>query len=109
MRADRSRAALDAFLRREGHAAIPTAHVEHLDGAPVALGRWAARQRRLYRESRIDPALAAHLAGLPGWSWEKRSTGPRRDSARRAEVRRLREAGLSLSAFGHRYAAGLQQ
>ncbi len=97
------RRALAAHLAREGHADIPTAHVEVVDGAPVPLGRWAARHRRLYRESRLDPATAAWLAGLPGWSWDRRPTGPRRDSVRIAEMRALRASGLSLSAIGERF------
>ena len=101
--------ALDAYLAREGHAEVPTGHVEHLDGAPLPLGRWAARQRRLYRESRIDPPLARWLAGLPGWSWDRRPTGPARDAARVAEMRALRASGLSLAQIGDRYGISRQR
>lgn len=101
--------ALDAFVAREGHAAVPTAHVEVLDGAPLALGRWAARQRRLWRESRIDPLDARRLAGLPGWSWDRRPSGPRRDAARIGEMRDLRASGLSLSQIGERYGISRQR
>jgi hypothetical protein len=103
------RHALVAYIAREGHAAVPTAHIEPLDEAPVALGRWAARQRRLHRESRIDPALDRWLAGLPGWSWDRRPTGPARDSARLDEMHDLRGSGWSLSAIGGRYGISRQR
>jgi superfamily II DNA or RNA helicase len=57
---------LERFVAREGHADIPSAHVE--DG--YRLGRWVGRQRGWYRARKLDPQWVTRLEELPGWEWD---------------------------------------
>jgi superfamily II DNA or RNA helicase len=59
-------AALLVFAAREGHARVPTGHVE--DG--LSLGAWVNRCRTERKARRLDPARAAELEAVAGWSWE---------------------------------------
>lgn len=63
-----SLAALRAFIEREGHADVPT---EHLEG-DFPLGEWTARQRYRYRSSRLTGRRLAELKKIPGVipSWD---------------------------------------
>ncbi len=63
---DRSLAALNSFVKREGHAMVPQTHVE--DGH--RLGQWVAAQRQARRRGDLGDRPAAVLEALPGWSWD---------------------------------------
>ena len=70
LRADRFQAGLDAlnaFVAREHHAAVPATHTE--DG--YSLGCWVARQRRIYRQGQLSAARISVLEGHPGWAWSR--------------------------------------
>ena len=56
--------ALREFVRREGHARVPRSHVEH----GLRLGVWVTRQRVQWKAGRLDPARAAELEAISGWS-----------------------------------------
>jgi len=56
-------ARLQRFVKREGHAHVPVAHVE----GDFPLGAWVHKQR--IRRQRMDLARARRLASLPGWAW----------------------------------------
>jgi superfamily II DNA or RNA helicase len=58
-------AALRALVEREGHARARASHTE----GDRRLGRWVSHQRSEYKRGRLDPARAAELEALPGWSW----------------------------------------
>ena len=57
-------AALSAFAEREGHARMPTNHVE----AGIRLGGWISSQRKL--EKVLAPGRRQRLESLPGWTWD---------------------------------------
>jgi len=63
---DRHLQALDGFAKREGHAAVPTGHLEL--GLP--LGSWVIRNRAEYRQGKLADARAAQLEGFAGWLWD---------------------------------------
>ncbi|GAA1479012.1 hypothetical protein GCM10009623_34580 [Nocardioides aestuarii] len=60
--------ALEAFAAREGHAQVPTDHLE----ADLKLGRWVVVQRQTYRKGDLAPDRADRLARTPGWVWDTR-------------------------------------
>lgn len=62
-------AALTRFVAREGHARVPSSHVE--DG--LKLGSWIAAQRVAHRRSKLDRERTERLDALPGWHWEVRA------------------------------------
>ena len=67
---ERGFAALGRFVTDNGHARVPQLHVTS-DG--LHLGQWVVRQREEYRRAKLDPARAARLEALPGWTWQARS------------------------------------
>lgn len=56
---------LIAFVEREGHARVPTDHVEN--GLPLA--SWVIRHRQDYKLDRVPADRAELLEALPGWTW----------------------------------------
>ncbi|WP_431188554.1 helicase associated domain-containing protein [Arthrobacter crystallopoietes] len=56
-------AALTAYVKREGHARVPTFHQE----AAIRLGRWVSTQRG--RREQMLPERRERLETLPGWVW----------------------------------------
>ena len=67
---DRGYAVLEAFCACEGHACVPTQHVED----DFELGVWVKWQRRQFKTGRLAIRLAIvrvrRLDALPGWVWE---------------------------------------
>nr|WP_269779755.1 helicase associated domain-containing protein [Mycobacterium intracellulare] len=59
-------AALTRFVAQHGHARVPQKHV---CGDGTRLGTWVGNQRTLHLDNRFDPARAARLEALPGWTW----------------------------------------
>lgn len=88
--------ALIAFTRREGHARVPVAHIELLEGRPIKLGPWVGYIRQRYRRGGLDESRAEKLAGLPGWEWGPLPPGPATKPDRDKQIMEMREAGLSL-------------
>jgi hypothetical protein len=70
---------LRRFVSREGHARVPSDHVERA----FPLGRWVAKLRQA--RSRLPAERARRLAALPGWTWNKY------DAQFQEGLRRLRE------------------
>ena len=62
-------AAVERFVKREGHARVPKAHRE--DG--FRLGAWVANQR--VRKGGFDPERRERLEALPGWVWDVNEAG----------------------------------
>jgi hypothetical protein len=58
-------ATLENFVRREGHTAVPT---DHLEG-DFPLGQWVMEQRSAHSKGELPKKLAALLRGIPGWSF----------------------------------------
>jgi len=58
-------ALLKRFVEREGHARVPTYHVE--DG--FKLGQWVAHRRIDHRRGILEPERQRRLEALPGWTW----------------------------------------
>ncbi|GAN80410.1 helicase associated domain-containing protein [Acidocella aminolytica] len=54
------------FVEREGHANVPSKHVEP-DG--FRLGTWVATRRDEYRRGRLSQDRIAALEAVPGWCW----------------------------------------
>ena len=61
----RSYEALLAFIKREGHARVPSRHHE----GERALGRWVAWQRTKWREGRLLDEHKELLDAVPSWEW----------------------------------------
>ena len=57
---------LRAFVRRLGHALVPTTHRE----GNFCLGRWVVRYRRFRREHTLSAEKIRILESLPGWTWD---------------------------------------
>ncbi len=62
--------ALRSYARREGHAAPPTTHREHLPDGTVKVGQWVALQRHQHRKEELPEHRARALDALPGWRWD---------------------------------------
>lgn len=60
--------ALQRFIAREGHAGVPTDHIE--EGLP--LGSWVIRHRLERKSGRVPADRVARLSALPGWMWDTR-------------------------------------
>ena len=58
--------ALRAYVAREGHARVPSAHVE----GGVRLGMWVVGHRAHRRHGSLDPAREAELEAFPAWTWD---------------------------------------
>lgn len=58
--------ALLRFVEREGHARVPTDHVE--DGLPLAA--WVIRHRLEHKAGRVPAERVPRLEALPGWAWD---------------------------------------
>lgn len=61
----RSLGLLQGYVRREGHARVPTFHVER----GFELGRWVVKERRDYKQGRLSGDQIESLEALPGWAW----------------------------------------
>lgn len=57
---------LQDFIEREGHARVPTPHIEN--GIP--LGRWVTKQRTNQSVGQIAPDRVQRLEALRGWVWD---------------------------------------
>lgn len=57
--------ALRTFTQREGHALVPSKHIE----AGVRLGLWVANRRREHDRGVLSAARVTELEALQGWSW----------------------------------------
>jgi superfamily II DNA or RNA helicase len=73
------------YVKREGHARVPIAHVE----SGYVLGNWVANARSFYRRKKLDPARVAKLEALTGWSWNPQKA--RSEETWEAAVRLLRQ------------------
>ena len=54
------------YAEREGHAVVPTRHVER----GFNLGKWVSGQRNLHAKGALDDQRVHSLQALPGWSWK---------------------------------------
>ena len=64
---DEGFAHLQRFVRREGHARVPSDWRE--DG--YRLGQWVGVQRRGFKLGRLDSVRRERLETLPGWVWDR--------------------------------------
>jgi very-short-patch-repair endonuclease len=60
--------ALEAFVAREGHARVPTDHVEQ--GLPLA--SWVIRHRQDHKAGKVPVERVRRLEAQPGWVWDVR-------------------------------------
>jgi hypothetical protein len=58
---------LQVFVDREGHARIPTAHIE----SGFALGQWVTNRYRAFRFGKMSSDEQRRLENIPGWSWTR--------------------------------------
>ena len=58
-------AALETFVKREGHTLVPSDHME----SGLRLGTWANGQRWTYRGGKLSKERIARLEALPAWEW----------------------------------------
>jgi superfamily II DNA or RNA helicase len=57
--------AIDSFVQREGHAFIPTNHIEN----KFNLGKWISRQRLYYTQGNLEEKFKLKLESYPDWYW----------------------------------------
>ena len=60
-------ARLERYVGREGHARVPYDYRQD----SFALGSWVSRQRRAFKQGRLDRPRTARLETLSGWSWAR--------------------------------------
>lgn len=65
-------AALQNFVVREGHAKVPTTHI---DADRFTLGKWVSSRRNDYRAGRLPAERIAALETLQGWVWNVMNDG----------------------------------
>jgi hypothetical protein len=58
--------ALLGFVAREGHARVPTHHVE----ASLPLADWVIRHRQEHKAGKVPADQVKRLEALPGWTWD---------------------------------------
>ncbi len=58
---------LQEFVDREGHARVPTTHIER----GFALGQWITNRRQTFKRGKMLPAEQHRLESIPGWSWTR--------------------------------------
>jgi hypothetical protein len=63
-------AALRDFVRREGHAMVPSKHFEK----GVNLGSWVNGVRTKHHRGQLSADRVKELEDLPGWTWNQRDT-----------------------------------
>jgi len=89
--------ALSQFVEREGHARVPTAHIEQTrDFGPVTLGSWVGYNRAKYRRGKLRTDRCVQLSQFMGWEWGPLPAGPPSQTTRNKEIARLRANGASL-------------
>jgi hypothetical protein len=66
---------LKRFVGREGHAAVPTRHIEE----NFNLGQWVDVQRRTFKKNTLAPDRVGRLEELPGWIWATRRAPSKRE------------------------------
>lgn len=62
---------LRSFAKREGHARVPSGHVEH----GFKLGAWVVGQRSLKAKGNDSEERSARLENIEGWTWNSREDG----------------------------------
>lgn len=100
---DHNFAALQQFVAREGTSRVPSGHRELFDGKSVALGTWCSTQRQRQKAGFLPPGRAAMLETLPKWEWGPFRPGPAERSERNDEIRRMRQAGVTLAEIGEKF------
>jgi hypothetical protein len=102
--------ALRQYVAEHGTCEVPHSYVyQKGGGASIALGRWVAYVRGRFRSGRVPQDRAAALQAIPGWTWEARKPGPPAKTERNAEIRRLRDSGISLETIAMNYGLSKQR
>jgi superfamily II DNA or RNA helicase len=58
---------LQGFVNREGHARVPSKHVEQ----GFALGQWVTSRQQTFKRGKMLPTEQHRLENIPGWSWTR--------------------------------------
>jgi DNA invertase Pin-like site-specific DNA recombinase len=102
--------ALRQYVAEHGTCDVPHSYVHSKGGGTsIALGRWVAYVRGRFRSGRVPQDRAAALQAIPGWTWEARKPGPPAKTDRNAEIRRLRDSGISLETIAMNYGLSKQR
>lgn len=102
--------ALARFTEREGHARVPTSHVEVLDsGQQINLGSWVGYVRQRKRAGLLSPDRINDLDLIPGWQWGPLRPGPVTDESRNNQIAQMRATGLSLQKIGDEFGLSRQR
>jgi len=101
--------ALTQYVERTGTARVPVTHVEHLDGVPLKLGRWATYARQRRRAGLLSPQRVAQFDALPDWEWGPLRPGPIADVKRNMEIHTMRANGMSLQRIGDMFGLSRQR
>lgn len=97
---DKRLEALDAFVEREGHALVPANYIETSNGSDISLGSWVSYLRTRHKKGALSPERVAKLEAYPGWEWGPLRPGPKPNTSRDEEIRRMRADNKSLQEIG---------
>lgn len=89
--------ALNAYITREGHARVPSHHVEMLDGSDIHLGAWVSYVRQRHRIEKLNPEYESRLSQIPGWLWGPLKRGPKLKVERNKKILEMRSDGHSIT------------
>ena len=101
--------ALKRYAAEAGTCDVPNSYVWNKDGTPLPLGRWVSYIKSRYNKGRLPQQRVQILEAVPGWSWKPRRPGPQEERQRNTEIRKMREAGLSLDSIANSYGLSKQR
>lgn len=102
-------AALNAYAERNGHARVPSSHIENLNGTAVNLGTWVGYIRQRQRAGLLSQERIDALNAVRGWEWGPLRPGPPADSVRNTQIMSLRSTGASLQSIGDAFGLSRQR
>lgn len=101
--------ALDTYVSREGHARVPSSHIESGANGPINLGAWVGYVRQRKRAGLLSPARITQIEKVRGWEWGPLRPGPSSDERRNSEILTLRSQGVSLQRIGDQFGLSRQR
>lgn len=97
--------ALEAFAQREGHPLVPANHIER----GIRLGSWVSYLRTRHKSGLLSASRIAELEAIDGWEWGPLKPGPKSDASRNAEIKKMRDSGMTLASIGEKFGVTRQR
>lgn len=105
----RNVAAVRAWNASHGTPMAPQSASVVVGGEAVRVGAFVAYVRNRRRSGRLEPARAAELEEIPGWTWGPLRTGPQGHAARNEDIRRRRREGWTLTELAEEFGMSRQR